>query len=130
MEKYVRDAVDNFEQNLAKSNQRLPTCCKTPIMSGYWRENDTSTKLKTKGVTQYQDMVGVLRWVVELGRVDILLETALMSTYLALPRRELLEHILHVFGYLKVNPNRNLCFDPQHPAIDEHLFAAHDLSDF
>ena len=35
VEKYVRDAVDNVEQNLTKSNQRLPTRCKTPIMYGY-----------------------------------------------------------------------------------------------
>ena len=34
-EKYVRAAVENVEQNLEKSNQRLPTCCKTPIMSCY-----------------------------------------------------------------------------------------------
>ena len=34
-EKYVRAAVDNFEQNLTKYNQHLPTRCKTPIMSDY-----------------------------------------------------------------------------------------------
>ena len=108
VEKYVRDAVDNFEQNLAKSNQRLPTGCKTPIVSGYRPETDTPPEINYEGVTQYQDMVGVLRWAVELGRVDILLETALMSTYLALTCREHLEQIFHVFGYLKVNPKRNL----------------------
>ena len=40
-EKYVRAAVDNVEQNLAKSNQRLPTRCKTPIVSYYFPETDT-----------------------------------------------------------------------------------------
>ena len=34
-EKYVRYDVDNVEQNLTKSNQHLPTRCKTPIMFGY-----------------------------------------------------------------------------------------------
>ena len=99
-------------------------------MSGYRSETDTLSKLKSEGLIQYQDMAGVLRWVVELVRADILLETALMSNYLALPCRRHLEHIFHIFGYLKVNPKRNPCFDPQHPAIDEHLFAAHNLSDF
>ena len=32
---YVGAAIENVEQNLTKSNQRLPTGCKTPIMSGY-----------------------------------------------------------------------------------------------
>ena len=52
---------------------------------------------------KYQEIVGVLRWAVDMGRVDILLETALMSTYLDLPRRRHLKQIFHVFGYLKVN---------------------------
>ena len=33
--KYVRAAMENIEQNLAKSNQSLTTGCKTPIISGY-----------------------------------------------------------------------------------------------
>ena len=79
-EKYVRADVDNVEQNLAKYNQCLTTRCKTPIMSGYRPEADISPELKAKWVTQYQDMVGVLRWKVDLGRFHILLETALMPT--------------------------------------------------
>ena len=77
----------NIEHNLAKYNQHLPTCCKTPIMSGYRPETDTLPKTKAEGVKYYQCMVGVIWWSVELGRVDILLETSLMSTYLDLPRR-------------------------------------------
>ena len=107
-EKYVITAVDNVEQTLAKSNQRLPTCCKTPIMPGYCTETDTSTNIKAEGVKQYQDMVRVLRWSVELGQVDILLETALMSMYLALPRSGHIEQVFHVFVYLKANPKRKL----------------------
>ena len=52
-EKYVRASVENVQQNLAKYNQRLPTRCKTPIMSGYWPETDTLPDLKAEGVTQY-----------------------------------------------------------------------------
>ena len=45
-------------------------------------------RIKSDGVQYYQELFGILRWAVELlGRVDIpLVETALMSTYLALPR--------------------------------------------
>ena len=96
------------------------------IVFGYWTEIDTLPKLKSEGVAQYQDMVGLLRWEVDLGRVDILLETAIMSTYLALPHRGHLEHIFHLFWYLKANHKRKLFFDPQHPTIYEHLFDAND----
>ena len=48
-------------------------------------------------------MVGVLRKEVDLRRVYILLETALIYTYLDLAHRGHLEQIFHVFGYLKVS---------------------------
>ena len=99
-------------------------------MSGYWPETDTSSELKSEGVKNYQEMVGVIRWAVELERVDILLDTALMSTYLALPCRGHFKYIFYTFEYLKVNPKRKICFDPQHLATDERLFAAHDWYDF
>ena len=60
----------------------LANSLQDPIMSNYWSETDTSPELKSEGVTQYQDMVGVLRWAVELGRVYILLEMEIMTTYL------------------------------------------------
>ena len=43
----------------------------------------------------------MLRWSVELGHVDMLLEMAMMSTHLALPRVGHLEQADHIFGYLK-----------------------------
>ena len=124
-EKYVRSAIENIEQTLVETNQRLPTKCRTPLSSGYRPELDTSPELKTEGLQRYQELIGILRWAVELGQVDILL-TALMSTHLALPRRGHLEQLHHIFGYLKVNPKRKLFFDPQHPNIDERAFKVHD----
>ena len=85
-EKYVKSAIENIEQTLAETNQRLPTKCRTPLSSGYRPELDTSPELKAEGLQRYQELIGILRWAVELGRVDILLETALMSTHLALLR--------------------------------------------
>ena len=68
----------------------------------------------------------MLRWPVELRRVDNLLETALMSTHLALPRQGHLEQLYHIFGYLKAHPKRNLFFDLQHPKVDERAFKEYD----
>ena len=85
-EKYVKSAIENIEQTLVESNQCLPTKCRTPLSSGYRPELDTSPELKAEGLQRYQELIGILRWAVELGRVNILLETALMSMHLALPR--------------------------------------------
>ncbi len=46
------------------------------------------------GLQFYQEIIGSLRWAVELGRVDILLEVSLISKHLALPREGHLEQAL------------------------------------
>ena len=66
----------------------------------------------------------------ELGRVDILLETALMSTHLALPRSGHLDQVYRMFGYLKMYPKRKLAFDGMHPKISERMFKKHEWYDF
>ena len=98
-------------------------------MSGYWPKTDTSPDIKYERVTQYKKMAKEIRWAVELGRADILLETALMSTYLTLLSRGNIEQVFHMFGYLKANPKRKIFFKPQHPTIDERSFSAHDWYD-
>ena len=72
-EKYVQSAVENVEQILQKGGQKLLSKCKTPLSSSYQPELDTSPELKEGGLQCYQELIGVLRWAVELGRVDILL---------------------------------------------------------
>ena len=84
-EKYVKAAVANVKEKLSKSEKRLPSRCNTPLKPGYRPDINDSCELKADGIQYYQELVGVLCWMVELGRVDILLETSLMSLHLALP---------------------------------------------
>ena len=129
-EKYVKAALENIEKQLAENGQRLPTKCKTPFTYGYRPENDTSPELKADGIQKFQELIGILRWAVELGRVDILLETSMLSTHLSVPREGHLQQAYAMFGYLKANPKRRLFFDPSHPDIDERSFAEYDWYDF
>jgi len=71
-----------------------------PLSSGYRPEMDCTAELKAEGVQRYQEIIGQLRWAIELGRVDILLETSLMTQHLALPREGHLEQAFHLVGYL------------------------------
>ncbi|KAI2498409.1 Reverse transcriptase (RNA-dependent DNA polymerase) [Fragilaria crotonensis] len=130
-EKYVVASVKNVEEALAKKGLRLPGKCYTPLASDYKPELETSAELKSDGVQYYQELIGVLRWAVELGRVDVLLEVALMSTYMmAMPRDGHLQQLYRIFGYLKLYPKRKIAFDPQHPAINERMFRKSDWTDF
>ena len=62
---------------------------------------DCTGDLKDDGLQFYQGLIGYLRWAIDIIRVDILLETAILSKHLALPREGHLEHVLHIVGYLK-----------------------------
>ena len=104
-EKYCKAAVLNVEQKLNKEGNRLQTKCKTPFKSGYRPELDVSQELKADGVKYYMELIGVLIWAVEILQVDILYETSIMSTHLALTRFGNLEQLFHVFGYLKEKPS-------------------------
>ena len=66
-EKCVNSAVANVEENLAKSNLRLPSDCKTPLKAGYNPSEDTSEELNAEGLRHYQELIEILRWAVELG---------------------------------------------------------------
>ena len=128
--KYVKAAIQNVEERLHRQDKQLPSKCSTPLSSGYRPELDMSSELNAEGLQHYQELIGTLCWAVELGRVDILLETSLMSTYLASPRVGQLEQLYHIFGYLKGASRRRLVFDPLHPNIDERRFTKYDWHDF
>ena len=129
-EKYVLASVRNVEEALEKKGLRLPTKCYTPLPPDYRPELDTSDELKSDGIQYFQELIGVLRWAVELGRVNILLETSLLSTHLAMPRIGHLNQVDRMFGYLKLYPKRKLAFNAQHPMISERMFRKHEWCDF
>lgn len=131
-DKYVAAAVANVETFLRKKGKTLPgkKQCHSPFDSNYRPELDISPELATEGHRYFQELIGVLRWACEISRLDILLEVALLSAYLASPREGHLEAALHVFGYLKHHPKRKIAFDPDHPHIRETRFIQHDWSDF
>jgi len=102
---YVQSAVKNVEDHLAKAGEKLPFKAPTPLSSGYRPEIDVSSKLGNSDASYFHSLVGVLRWIVELGRVDIDVEVSMMSSHLALPRVGHLKEIYHIFAYLKAHSN-------------------------
>jgi hypothetical protein len=127
----VKAAVTNVEEDLAKQNRRLLLKCVTPFLSNYAPWLEESPELKADGVQRFQELIGQLCWAVKIGQVDILLETLLLLSYLAMPRVGHLEHqAFHIFGYLKTHPKRKLAFDPAHPDINENRFQQCDWSEF
>ena len=92
---YCTALVKTVESILEKKGLRLLSKCRTPLAHGYRPELAATAELKSDGVQWYQELIGSLRWAVEIGRLDILLEVTLLSQQLALPREGHLEQVLH-----------------------------------
>ena len=80
-------------------------------------------------ITYYQELIGILRWSIEIGRVDVLTEVSLLSAYQASPRKGHLQALYQIFAYIKKHLKLSLYFDPRLPNIDYTAFQD-NASDF
>jgi hypothetical protein len=99
-------------------------------MSGYRPELDVTDELDSNMSSRYSQLIGILRWMVELGRVDIYYEVSVLSQYLALPRVGHLEAVYHIFSYLWKHDKSSIVFDPADPIYDPVAFMEYDWSEF
>ena len=131
-EKYVRSMVKRVVEHAEINKILLPgrKRSNTPLPSDYHPELDITEMLKVEDATTYQEFIGMLRWACELGRIDILLETALMSQYLAAPRQGHLEKLFNIFSYLRENLSFPLSFKPGRMSNDYSKFKEVDWSEF
>ena len=129
-EKYVKQAVADVEKELANVERALPTRVSTPLSQGYRPELDQSRELDAKRGQYYQSLIGVLRWICELGRVDILVAVSMLSRYLVSPREGHLQQIFHLFAYVKHHKRSRMVFDDTEPVFDPNAFKICDWSEF
>ena len=118
---YVQEAVRNVRNELSKLGDdrwKLPKQAVNPFPMGYEVETDVSPELGPELASWYQSWIGVLRWIVELGRVDVITEASLLASQLALPRECHLEALLHLFAHLGDKHNARLVLDPTYPEIN------------
>jgi hypothetical protein len=125
---YVQSAVNNVEEYLASKGEKLPYKAPTPLSSGYCPEIDVSPELGGEEASYFHSLIGVLRWIIELGWADMDCEVSMMSSHLVLPRVGHLKEVFHMFAYLKAHSNTELVFDPIPVDFDRNLFERKDWS--
>ena len=91
---------------------------------------DSSAELGPIFLNYFQTQIVVLRWMVELGRVDIITEVSMLASQLALPWEGHLEAVFCIFGYLKGHHNARMVFNPTYPTPDMSMFQEHDWCGF
>jgi hypothetical protein len=130
--KYIQAAVNNVKDYLAKNypGRGLPKRATAPLPVNYLPELDLTPELNPDKASFYQSQIGVLRWCVELGRIDIITEVSALSSHLALPREGHLDAVFHVFAYLERRHNARIVYDPNYPDIDMSVFKECDWKEF
>jgi hypothetical protein len=123
-------AVTDVERELDQIGRALPTRVTTPISQGYRPEIDVSPELDDKRANYFQGLIGILRWMCELGRVDTLAPIAILLRHLAAPRVGHLDQALHVFAYLKKYDKSTMVFDDSCPEFDQSRFAKCEWTSF
>jgi hypothetical protein len=121
-EDYVNRAVKDVETELEKVGKALLTKVTTPTTVDYRPELDQSKELGPDQASYFAGLIGVLRWCIELGRIDIIVEVSLLSHSLACPREGHLQQAFHVFSYLKKHARSWMVLDETEPAIDQSCF--------
>ena len=119
-ERYVREAVRNVKERMKKDgftfNKKLSDKNDSPQSpfshTKYRPELDSSYECTDEQANYFQSLIGVLRWIIELGRIDINFEVSALSQYCVNPRIGHLVQAIHIFKYLDIHKENFLAFDP------------------
>jgi hypothetical protein len=83
-------------------------------------ELDLSPELDQDNIRVYQSLIGALQWAVTLGRFDILMGVATMSSFRIAPRQGHLDRLKRMYGYLKRQPDGAIRFRTGIPDHESH----------
>ena len=119
---YVKAALINVNEQLKGTKWTLPKKANTPMVNGYHPELDDSPELEADDITRYQELIGIVRWATEIGRVDVVHEISILSQYQAVPREGHMEQLLRVFAFWKHKDRLSIYMDPRLPNVDYSQF--------
>jgi hypothetical protein len=82
--KYIQAEVQNVQEYLKENGDRKlkKKNASDPFEGTYRAEIDESPVLGPEMANHFQSQIGILRWCVELGRIDIITELSMLSTFL------------------------------------------------
>ena len=95
----------------------------------YRTDLDLSLVLEDDQENYYQIIDGQLRWAVKLGWIDINLEIALLSCYLAQHRHGHIDQVFHTLSFLKSHSKSKLVLYPFNNDFDGE-FTTYDRESF
>jgi len=126
---YIKEAIRTVENYLQPQNKSLPKA-RQPCPSEYHPELDITPYLQDDEISLYQSYISILRWIVELGHLDIYIHTSLLSSYMMHLKIGHMEALYHIFGYLKLHDHSTMVFDHKYINWTDSDFAEYDWTGF
>ena len=104
---YVKNAIRVVEALITEDDDeaKLKLTARNPFPSGYKPKLDVAPELINELGLRFLQLIGTLRWAIELGRLNIFVEVSQLSQHQALPRRGRFEGLYRIFAYLKKPEN-------------------------
>ncbi len=124
---YLSNAIQQVKSELAQKDLTLKQFGTglRPYIASYRPEMDATPTLDEEGTNRFQQLIGILRWAIELGRIDILTEVSCLSQHLAEPRDGHLIAVYKIFKYLDVCLRKDkgrIVFNGKFKFIDDVIF--------
>jgi len=96
---YLIESVRVVKQRITPLNLTLKSKVTSALPSGLGHKPglDSSEYLDDDTIILYMQLIGILRWLVELGRIGICVEGSMMSSYNCMPRITHLHAVSHIF---------------------------------
>ena len=83
---------------------------------------DKNPAMKQELSYWYQSLIGMLMWVLEIVRVDIIIGVSMMESQMVIPRGVNLAAVLRVLAFFCKKYYSRMAFDPTYPAINMSEF--------
>jgi hypothetical protein len=111
-EAYLEKAIATIEERFGKLDTLFPKSkLATPAPTDFHPELDTTDFLDDEDVTLYQSYIGIIRWAIELGRIDLSHFGATMAKFSVAPRQGHLAALIRGFGYVKKHLKSRIVID-------------------
>lgn len=110
--KFLTEAIARVEKVFGKLKKNS-----VPLVANDHPKEDTSELLNDDDHRKYKILIGMLNWIVSIGRFDIAHATSSMARFSGCPRKGHLARALRIFGYQKKRRNRRILMDSRDPII-------------
>ncbi|CAJ1939745.1 unnamed protein product, partial [Cylindrotheca closterium] len=106
-EAYLQESLRVVKKQIAPMQLTLKKKVYSTLPTGYKPELDSTPFVDDDTAIFYMQLIGILRWLVELGRIEV----SMLLTYNTMPCEGHFHAALHIFVYLQKYPDRVLVMD-------------------